>query len=102
MLLGQVGQIFTVPKLLLKSYSPVGGLNMSRALGDFQYKQSLNDISGGSLVKGQLRASTSPLGSQKGFVSNKPTVTQGQLSGQGKYILTLVSDGVTILWMMIA
>ncbi|PYH55057.1 uncharacterized protein BO96DRAFT_435407 [Aspergillus niger CBS 101883] len=72
----------------------VGGLNMSRALGDLQYKSPLKDIGEQSLSSGQEKAGIEP--TKKGdLVSSYPSLKRYPLQSDRRYFLALITDGVT-------
>ncbi|KAJ5179047.1 hypothetical protein N7492_002257 [Penicillium capsulatum] len=61
----------------------LGSLNMSRALGDLQYKQPVNESNS---------ARARPTGD---FVSNDPFISRRTLRRDRRYLLVIASDGVT-------
>ncbi|GKZ20033.1 hypothetical protein AbraIFM66951_001625 [Aspergillus brasiliensis] len=72
----------------------IGGLNMSRALGDLQYKMPLKDIGEQSLSSGQEKAFMEP--TKKGdLISSYPSLKRYPLQSNRRYFLALITDGVT-------
>ncbi|KAF7133838.1 hypothetical protein CNMCM5793_005250 [Aspergillus hiratsukae] len=73
----------------------IGALNMSRALGDLQYKNPLNNDTAGPSTAGQELAAMTPSIEQGNFLSTEPSITQVDLKKDRRYILALTTDGVT-------
>ncbi|BCR98542.1 PP2C family serine/threonine-protein phosphatase [Aspergillus luchuensis] len=74
--------------------SRVEGLNVSRALGDLQYKMPLKDIGEQSLASGQEKACVEP--TKRGdLVSSYPSLKRYTLQPDRRYFLALTTDGVT-------
>ncbi|RHZ45587.1 PP2C family serine/threonine-protein phosphatase [Aspergillus thermomutatus] len=73
----------------------IGALNMSRALGDLQYKNPLNNDTAGPSTAGQELAAMTPALEQGNFLSTEPSVTRVDLREDRRYILALTTDGVT-------
>ncbi|GLA89574.1 hypothetical protein AtubIFM56815_004057 [Aspergillus tubingensis] len=72
----------------------VGGLNISRGLGDLQYKLPLKDIGEQSISGGQEKVCVEP--SKKGdLVSSYPSFKRYTLQSDRRYFLALTTDGVT-------
>ena len=61
---------------------------MSRALGDLQYKQPVNEADGNNSARAR-RPSTGD------FVSNDPFTSRRTLRRDRRYLLVIVSDGVS-------
>ncbi|KAJ5693128.1 hypothetical protein N7462_002551 [Penicillium macrosclerotiorum] len=70
-----------------------GSLNMSRALGDLQYKNPVNTVDDGSIPR--ARASSSSLGPRGDFLSNDPYTSRRTLQADRRYLLVITSDGVS-------
>ncbi|QKX62799.1 uncharacterized protein TRUGW13939_09964 [Talaromyces rugulosus] len=72
----------------------LGSLNMSRALGDLQYKNPINtmDISGTPKSK---RANAALPGERGNFLSNEPHVRRVELDSGSRYALLCSTDGVS-------
>ncbi|PYH42898.1 uncharacterized protein BP01DRAFT_302335 [Aspergillus saccharolyticus JOP 1030-1] len=73
----------------------IGALNMSRALGDLQYKTPLNNMTERgkrSSYEGENPGDESPLGD---FISSEPALNRVELRDHSRYVLALLSDGVT-------
>jgi serine/threonine protein phosphatase PrpC len=70
---------------------------MSRALGDLQYKQPVSAVEagGGMGMRGARRASSSSTPVRGDFVSNEPYISQRTLRADRRYLLVIVSDGVS-------
>ncbi|KAH1302578.1 hypothetical protein KXV31_006461 [Aspergillus fumigatus] len=73
----------------------IGALNMSRALGDLQYKNPLNNDTMGPSTAGQEIAAMTPSIEQGSFVSSEPSIIRVDLRQDRRYILALTTDGVT-------
>jgi len=76
---------------------------MSRALGDLQYKAPFTNLSTTNsetneenpLTKEQARAGVKPSEQQGDFLSSEPDIRRVNLEQGKKYVLALVSDGVS-------
>ncbi|KAB8239206.1 hypothetical protein ETB97_012012 [Aspergillus alliaceus] len=73
----------------------IGTLNMSRALGDLQYKEPLINSGTGPLNEAQERACISSSIEQQNLLSNEPFVTQVNLNDGSQHVVVLATDGVT-------
>ncbi|KAL1884599.1 hypothetical protein Plec18167_002189 [Paecilomyces lecythidis] len=71
----------------------VGALNMSRALGDLQYKNPVNTMDDDMTAKSRTAAAAPP-GSRGDFLSNEAHLTRVELSPDKRYVLVCSSDGV--------
>ncbi|KAJ5386220.1 hypothetical protein N7509_008761 [Penicillium cosmopolitanum] len=78
-----------------KGVPRVGSLNMSRALGDLQYKTPVNSVEDGNSMLRDRRASSSSKPTQGDFVSNDPYTSRRTMQSNRRYLLVLVSDGVS-------
>ena len=67
---------------------------MSRALGDLQYKQPVNAAGNDSATQGTRRASSSST-AYGDFVSSQPFISSRALQTDRRYLLMIVSDGVS-------
>ncbi|KAJ6138027.1 hypothetical protein N7471_004513 [Penicillium samsonianum] len=72
----------------------LGSLNMSRALGDLQYKNPVNTFMDNS-VPDPASSATSRSESRGNFLSNEPYTSRRTLHTDRRYLLLVVSDGVT-------
>ncbi|KGO77264.1 Protein phosphatase 2C [Penicillium italicum] len=72
----------------------LGSLNMSRALGDLQYKNPVNTFMDNS-VPDPASSATSRSESRGNFLSNDPYTSRRTLHTDRRYLLLVVSDGVT-------
>ncbi|KAJ5628900.1 hypothetical protein N7490_011128, partial [Penicillium lividum] len=70
----------------------LGSLNMSRALGDLQYKNPVNEGQDQRYWSGARASSSSNPGN---FLSNDPFTSRRTLSADRRYLLMMVSDGVS-------
>lgn len=68
---------------------------MSRALGDLQYKDPLNNTAPSPLSLGQRKASFKPNEEQGDLVSAEPFLSRVRFLENRLYILALTTDGVT-------
>jgi serine/threonine protein phosphatase PrpC len=70
----------------------IGDLNMSRALGDLQYKNPVNtsDPAPDPASSGSSRSE-----SRGNFLSNEPYTSRRMLHSNRRYLLLMVSDGVS-------
>lgn len=69
---------------------------MSRALGDLQYKNPVNNtFTDNSVLDPAVSASSSRLESRGNFLSNDPYISRRTLNPDRRYLLLVVSDGVT-------
>lgn len=68
---------------------------MSRAIGDLQYKNPVNTIDGAGASKKTSRASAVAADERGDFLSNEPHLARLTLSAQRRYVLVIVSDGVS-------
>ncbi|KAF3386243.1 Protein phosphatase [Penicillium rolfsii] len=73
----------------------VGSLNMSRALGDLQYKNPENAMKDPNSTTRERRASSSSTSVRGDFLSNDPYTSRRQLQSNRRYLLVIVSDGVS-------
>ncbi|KAJ5103823.1 hypothetical protein N7532_004352 [Penicillium argentinense] len=73
----------------------VGSLNMSRALGDLQYKNPVNSVVGENSMPRDRHASSSSTPTRGDFLSNDPYTSRRTLSSGRRYLLVMVSDGVS-------
>ncbi|KAJ9223498.1 hypothetical protein DTO271D3_1579 [Paecilomyces variotii] len=71
----------------------VGSLNMSRALGDLQYKNPVNTMDDEMSAKSRTAAVVPP-GNRGDFLSNKAHLSRVNLSPEKRYALVCSSDGV--------
>ncbi|KAE8375844.1 phosphatase 2C-like domain-containing protein [Aspergillus bertholletiae] len=72
----------------------LGSLNMSRALGDLQYKDPLINTGRGPLTEAQIRAGITPSTEQRDLLSNEPYLTRVDLNNGSQHVLALTTDGV--------
>ncbi|KAJ5805523.1 uncharacterized protein N7503_003125 [Penicillium pulvis] len=70
----------------------LGSLNMSRALGDLQYKNPVKEEHDPDSRPGARRGSSS---SAESFLSNDPFTSRRTLQADRRYLLVIVSDGVS-------
>ncbi|KAJ5390025.1 uncharacterized protein N7496_001093 [Penicillium cataractarum] len=75
--------------------SRLGSLNMSRALGDLQYKNPVNTVEDESTMPRERRASSSSASVRGDFLSNDPYTSRRTLQPTCRYLLVIVSDGVS-------
>lgn len=70
---------------------------MSRALGDLQYKNPVNNVDDDSVTPRARRASSSstPTEARGDFVSNEPFTSRRTLEADRRYLVVIVSDGVS-------
>ncbi len=68
---------------------------MSRALGDLQYKNPVNAVDDESKTPKARRASSSSTPVRGDFLSNDPYTSQRMLQSNRRYLLVIVSDGVS-------
>lgn len=68
---------------------------MSRALGDLQYKKPVNTEQKKGWIPGARRASSSSKPIRGDFVSNDPYTSRRTLRAGLRYLLVIVSDGVS-------
>ncbi|KAJ5174726.1 uncharacterized protein N7482_000603 [Penicillium canariense] len=73
----------------------LGSLNMSRGLGDLQYKNPVNTVEDDSLTPQTRRASSSSTPIRGDFLSNDPHTSRRTLQSDRRYLLVIVSDGVS-------
>lgn len=73
----------------------VGGLNMSRALGDLQYKNPVNKLDNDEALPKTRRASAVAPNARGNFLSNEPHLVRMKLQTDRRYLLVLVSDGIS-------
>lgn len=71
----------------------LGTLNMSRALGDLQYKNPINTIDDGSLTKARKAVAASPE-ARGDFLSHEPHLSRVTLTSDSRYALVCLTDGV--------
>jgi serine/threonine protein phosphatase PrpC len=81
--------------ILTEETDGVGSLNMFRALGDLQYKNPVNAVDDDSLTTRARRASSSPASVRGDFLSNDPYTSRRTLQPNRRYLLVIVSDGVS-------
>lgn len=67
---------------------------MSRALGDLQYKEPVNTVQEKDWTRAR-RASSSSMPIRGDFVSNEPYTSRRTLRADRRYLLVIVSDGVS-------
>ncbi|KAJ5748490.1 uncharacterized protein N7511_010186 [Penicillium nucicola] len=70
----------------------LGALNMSRALGDLQYKNPVNTF---DPVPDPASSASSRSESRGNFLSNDPYTSRRTLHSDRRYLLVMVSDGVS-------
>ncbi|KAJ5244527.1 hypothetical protein N7489_004623 [Penicillium chrysogenum] len=70
-------------------------LNMSRTLGDLQYKTPLNNRGSHYLSRSQERASGKKDKNNADFLSSNPAISEVRLDMTNHYALLLTTDGVT-------
>lgn len=70
---------------------------MSRALGDLQYKNPINTFEDDVQLPKRRKASASgSIPNERGnFLSNEPHLVRVKLQADRRYVLLLVSDGIT-------
>lgn len=70
---------------------------MSRALGDLQYKNPINTIQDESkaCMPQERRVSSSSTAVQGNYLSNEPFTSRRTLQSDQRYLLVIVSDGVS-------
>jgi serine/threonine protein phosphatase PrpC len=68
---------------------------MSRALGDLQYKNPVNAVEDENLTTRARRASSSSALVRGDFLSNDPYTSRRMLQSNRRYLLVIVSDGVS-------
>lgn len=68
---------------------------MSRALGDLQYKTPVNSAEDDNSMLRDRRTSSSSKPTQGDFVSNDPYNSRRTLQSNRRYLLVIVSDGVS-------
>ncbi|KAJ5735062.1 uncharacterized protein N7483_000187 [Penicillium malachiteum] len=73
----------------------VGSLNMSRALGDLQYKNPVNEVKDSSCMPRIRRLSSSSSAVRGDFLSNDPYTSRRTLQPDRRYLLVIMSDGVS-------
>ncbi|KAJ6131532.1 Protein phosphatase 2C [Penicillium sp. IBT 18751x] len=73
----------------------LGSLNMSRALGDLQYKKPVNTTQKEGWIPGAQRASSSSKHVHGDVLSNDPYTSRRTLRTGLRYLLVIVSDGVS-------
>ncbi|PYH76889.1 hypothetical protein BO82DRAFT_387004 [Aspergillus uvarum CBS 121591] len=78
----------------------VGALNMSRALGDLRYKNPLNNMtqrakSGSGSSEGETPGANDSPPQRGDFISSEPALNRVDLRDDRRYVLALLSDGVT-------
>ncbi|RHZ46519.1 PP2C family serine/threonine-protein phosphatase [Aspergillus thermomutatus] len=72
----------------------LGALNMSRALGDLQYKAPLINSDEPFSLEQEI-AGFNPDKQQGDLLSSRPSISRIKLKESGKYIVILTTDGVT-------
>ncbi|KAL1954173.1 hypothetical protein VTO42DRAFT_1529 [Malbranchea cinnamomea] len=73
----------------------IGALNMSRTLGDLEYKDPINKSNDESIFRMRRRTTLAPPEERGDIVSRKPHFTRVPLQSGHRYVLALTSDGVT-------
>ncbi|OJJ98623.1 hypothetical protein ASPACDRAFT_79478 [Aspergillus aculeatus ATCC 16872] len=78
----------------------IGALNMSRALGDLRYKNPLNNMtqrakSGSRSSEGEIPGVNDTPPQRGDFISSEPALNRVNLRDDRRYVLALLSDGVT-------
>ncbi|RAL14149.1 uncharacterized protein BO97DRAFT_469400 [Aspergillus homomorphus CBS 101889] len=73
----------------------VGTLNMSRALGDLRYKNPLNNMTERGKMAGHEGENPGNSKSRGDFISSEPALNRVELQADRRYLLALLSDGVT-------
>ncbi|OQE28504.1 hypothetical protein PENSTE_c003G02096 [Penicillium steckii] len=76
----------------------VGSLNMSRTLGDLQYKTPVNTVDGDGDSDSKPRDRRVPSSSNSNhgdFLSNDPYTSRRTLQSDRRYLLVIISDGVS-------
>lgn len=68
---------------------------MSRALGDLQYKNPVNTVGEEYTTTPVRRASSSSTSMRGNLVSNEPYTSRRILHAHHRYLLVIVSDGVS-------
>lgn len=68
---------------------------MSRALGDLQYKNPVNAVEDDGFIPRGRRASSSSTPVRGDFLSNEPYTSRRTLESDRRYLIVLVSDGVS-------
>lgn len=68
---------------------------MSRALGDLQYKTPVNNAEGDDLMTRDRRVSVPSKSTNGDFVSNDPYTSRRTLQSDRRYLLVVMSDGVS-------
>lgn len=68
---------------------------MSRAIGDLQYKNPVNTLSDAEGTKKTKRAAAVAPDARGDFLSNEPHLTRLSLSQRLRYVVVVVSDGVS-------
>ncbi|KAL2828112.1 phosphatase 2C-like domain-containing protein [Aspergillus pseudoustus] len=84
--------------LAQKNIARIGALNMSRALGDLEYKQPLNNMDSGPITEEQKFATDGqdrPPEERGSFLSIDMSFKRTELSKEKQYLLCLTTDGVT-------
>ncbi|KAL4864337.1 hypothetical protein BDV12DRAFT_14816 [Aspergillus spectabilis] len=84
---GEVHAQHDIPRL--------GALNMSRALGDLQYKKPRNNMTKGPITDEQTLAIGDPSHDKGDFLSTQLSSTRLELRKDGQYLLALTTDGIT-------
>ncbi|CEL02248.1 hypothetical protein ASPCAL03420 [Aspergillus calidoustus] len=81
-----------------KNVARIGALNMSRAIGDLEYKNPVNKMESGSLTEEQQIAvygQDKPAQERDSFLSIEMSFKRVELEKEKQYVLALTSDGVT-------
>ncbi|KAJ5550895.1 hypothetical protein N7535_001167 [Penicillium sp. DV-2018c] len=73
----------------------LGSLNMSRALGDLQYKNPVNTYTDDPILDPAKSATSRTSESRGDFISNDPYTSRRTLKPDRRYVLVVASDGVT-------
>ncbi|KAL2788562.1 phosphatase 2C-like domain-containing protein [Aspergillus keveii] len=81
-----------------KNVARIGALNMSRAIGDLEYKKPLNNMESGPITEEQQIAvygQDKPAEERDDFLSIEMSFKRIELKEGKQYVLALTSDGVT-------
>ncbi|KAF7596727.1 hypothetical protein BBP40_000155 [Aspergillus hancockii] len=73
----------------------LGALNMSRALGDLQYKEPLVNAGTGPVNESMERAGFTSSHEQKSPLSSEPYLSRVNLKDGSQHVILLTTDGVT-------
>ncbi|KAJ0414148.1 phosphatase 2C-like domain-containing protein [Aspergillus carlsbadensis] len=81
-----------------KNVPRIGALNMSRAIGDLEYKKPLNNMESGPITEEQQVAvygQDKPAEERDSFLSTEMSFKRMELKRDKQYVLALTTDGVT-------